>query len=664
MTKSPSQRRSLRLRIAVAISGVMALSRVSSAVFYVEQSNPHARDFFASGSERQPFKTLAAACRKAQAGDTVYVKNGVYREMLVPRHSGTRESPITFEAIGSQVWIKGSDVVTHWRRERGFWVRRPWRPRFYYDPAAMDDISKALYRSSARQEQVFIGGRPLQWYPEKRLVKENGFWWAPDGSEIALKLPPDINPNHIETEIPLRPAVVAAWPETDCPRSVSELRSLDIKGQSLPEIDWIIIRGFKFAHNVSTLNRSGVRIQGEHWLFENNLVEWMNTVGISIDNYAVFRGNVTRYNGQTGFGGSGDGALLENNISLWDNQREFSTSWGGAALKFARTNGLSIKGQITLGGGGPGIWCDVDCINTLVENCVLISSRAGPQGGSHGGIFYEISYNALLQDNVIFGNHSDFDPNSYGCALTISSSTGVTARRNVGIFCDGGASIVGGPRNDGPTGPFWKAFGLNAYYSKQDTLEDNLFVGDVVKSASFQPSALNPDFSNHFSGNAFVSAGPPKKLNLDTETFPSILEGQPHANGLINNTQVFRELAQAPEPIRARLDWASSRLLRALEKISDFPFAIQEPITLKAIWSFPGTSSQALFIHAGQRHLLLVDNPVPAPLLFANSGKVRIWDSARIGWRSSRPKSDEIRHLAPAGLSIVTGLEKSSRPLP
>ena len=50
------------------------------------------------GTYEAPFKTIKKAADIAQAGDTVIIRGGVYREMLAPKNNGTAGNPITFKA--------------------------------------------------------------------------------------------------------------------------------------------------------------------------------------------------------------------------------------------------------------------------------------------------------------------------------------------------------------------------------------------------------------------------------------------------------------------------------------------------------------------------------------------------------------------------------------
>ena len=65
------------------------------------------------GSQAKPFKTLEDAAQTAEAGDTVIVHEGVYRETLTPENSGNPTAPIVFKAAdGEDVVISAADTVS------------------------------------------------------------------------------------------------------------------------------------------------------------------------------------------------------------------------------------------------------------------------------------------------------------------------------------------------------------------------------------------------------------------------------------------------------------------------------------------------------------------------------------------------------------------------
>ena len=84
--------------------------KLQGNTYYVAQSSGASDDN--PGTEQFPFKTLKKACEIAEAGDTVIIKNGIYREVLAPKNNGTAGAPITFKAMeGEDVTISAFDVL-------------------------------------------------------------------------------------------------------------------------------------------------------------------------------------------------------------------------------------------------------------------------------------------------------------------------------------------------------------------------------------------------------------------------------------------------------------------------------------------------------------------------------------------------------------------------
>ena len=66
-----------------------------------------------SGKIDKPFKTINHAVAVAQAGDTVYLRGGIYRETIIPVRSGTVNKPIIFMGYkGENAILCGTDLVT------------------------------------------------------------------------------------------------------------------------------------------------------------------------------------------------------------------------------------------------------------------------------------------------------------------------------------------------------------------------------------------------------------------------------------------------------------------------------------------------------------------------------------------------------------------------
>ncbi len=94
--------------LLLAFSSVSLHAQIGPTYYYVSptgnDSNP--------GTESLPWKTFAKAASMATANVTVFIKQGIYRERLVPVNSGTADGPITFTSYpGDSVNINGSGMI-------------------------------------------------------------------------------------------------------------------------------------------------------------------------------------------------------------------------------------------------------------------------------------------------------------------------------------------------------------------------------------------------------------------------------------------------------------------------------------------------------------------------------------------------------------------------
>lgn len=67
------------------------------------------------GSVYSPYRTINKAAKEAVPGDVITVHEGVYRELVRPQRSGTKDKPIVYQAAkGEQVVISGSEPTQGW----------------------------------------------------------------------------------------------------------------------------------------------------------------------------------------------------------------------------------------------------------------------------------------------------------------------------------------------------------------------------------------------------------------------------------------------------------------------------------------------------------------------------------------------------------------------
>jgi len=68
-----------------------------------------------SGTLEQPFRTIQKCAELVKAGDTCYVREGVYRETVIPANSGIANGRINFKPYQNEtVTISGAEIVEGW----------------------------------------------------------------------------------------------------------------------------------------------------------------------------------------------------------------------------------------------------------------------------------------------------------------------------------------------------------------------------------------------------------------------------------------------------------------------------------------------------------------------------------------------------------------------
>lgn len=140
------------------------------------------------GTKAAPFRTITAAVRKAQPGDTVIVAPGIYRERVAPVRSGLNENNrITFRSeVPRGAVITGADLIRGWEHVKdGVW--RKMIPNIYfgdeYNPYTTE-IQGDWYQSQkpVHTGAVYLNGRAM--YEVSTLAEvmdppDNPYTWEP-----------------------------------------------------------------------------------------------------------------------------------------------------------------------------------------------------------------------------------------------------------------------------------------------------------------------------------------------------------------------------------------------------------------------------------------------------------------------------------------------------
>ena len=207
------------------------------------------------------------------------------------------------------------------------------------------------------------------------------------------------------------------------------------------------------------------------WTVTNNEVHHNDGVGIQLKaDDSVARGNYVHHQYQLGVAAEGDNILFEGNEVAYNNYRvDYSWGWEAGGSKFWSTDGLIVRDNHFHNNHGPGIWADHDNIRGLVEGN-LVEDNYGP------GVFWEISYEAVIRNNDIRRNGWGQSSWLWGGGIQIASSRGVEAYGNTLTGNYNGVSVSQQARGSGDFGE---------YLSRNVYVHDNVIVGcDTLNGVS------------------------------------------------------------------------------------------------------------------------------------------------------------------------------------
>src|SRR5262249_44454163 len=147
--------------------------------------------------------------------------------------------------------------------------------------------------------------------------------------------------------------------------------------------------------------------------------------GISLANGSQALSNYVHNNGQKGIGGVGSNLVVFGNEISYNNFAGFDVTWEAGGTKFALTTGLILRSNNVHGNRGPGLWADVDCVKSTIENNTVTNNFGGP------GIQYEISTSAKIRYNTVRYNYTpDGGWWMWGAQILVQNSSDVEVYGN------------------------------------------------------------------------------------------------------------------------------------------------------------------------------------------------------------------------------------------
>ncbi len=517
--------------------------------YYVDGEAKNADDA-GPGSQDRPFKTINHAAQVLQPGERVVIAAGVYREFVQPARGGTGpDAMISYEAApGAKVVLKGSAVVTDWKPGTGWnygidpatkqpvkaWELRL-RPELFpsgYNPFEVDNVIGNRYWINyakdnmatyfRRRGLVFVDGRPLEpvespmnlagpsprslnfwsdvrWSPlfEEFSPYAGKVWIEPNGMTLHIRLANDDDPAKHTIEITTQEQIFSPAERYQA---------------------YIRVKGITFQHagNGFPVPQRGMvsTNRGHHFIFEDDVFEWANSVGLDIGNedwaasrppvpvgFDVVRSNTFRYCGIEGLGGTGgpDTVLVEKNLFEWDGWQDAvrMSESGGTKMHTAR-NLLFRHNVIRHIRHANGIWLDIGNANDRLTGNVFADI---PGDVNPHAIHIEGSEVLNQIDNNIFDRLTS--------AILIRDTNNVTIAYNLFLNCAevgvDTTSGIGGPRpvfghtldvrNLAVHGNVFSGMGRSAieFTNDHNDADGNVYANPVI-NAFFAPPFLRVKF--------------------------------------------------------------------------------------------------------------------------------------------------------------------------
>lgn len=582
-----------------------------SKTYYVDNTSAAADDS-GPGDQARPFRTINRAAQVLQPGERVVIAAGTYRECVRPaRGGGGPSSMISYEAApGARVLIKGSEILTDgWRQEIV-----PVRFRPPGSPAAPDDTGVTTWRHDLngalfpdaynpfalpsimgswawlntatvdmgpylrRRGLVFVDGKPLE--PVEQLrelaapalqpipdftkppVPQNGlparrrggpvmqeiggvpdarFWIDPSGTAIQIRLASGTPADHV-IEVTTRQHVFVP--------ARSGLGFIRVKGLT-----------FQHAGNAYPFPQHGMvsLAGGDHWILEDNTLEWANGLGLAIGfdgNSAgalkasvshVIRGNTIRYCGVGGIGGMGTSdTLIEDNLIEWCGWADAERGWEAAGAKFHRArNMLFRRNVIRHMRHANAAWWDSEDANCRVTGNIFADVQT-----VSAAVHFEMNQEQNQIDNNIIWDVRNAEPGTpgqRGCAgsgLFINATDRLVVAQNLIGACDNsGIFAILRPDRKG------------SGQARDNTIANNIFAQCGTSAIVF----LDP--KNTSDGNVYVDM-PARFLGFyegDTKTYLDLAAWR--ATHGWDRTSVEAKMQIAFDPDTLRLTLQDTRIM-------------------------------------------------------------------------------------------------------
>jgi parallel beta-helix repeat protein len=461
------------------LGGLMNCRQAIATTFFVSPTGSNAN----SGTNiSDPFLSINKALSMTAAGDTVEVRQGVYREQVSPQfgHTGNSNSFVTLRAyLNETVVVKASDIVTNWTlfdSTHHIW-RTPWtfnsQQVFIHtnaNPGLLDDgvllkqialpnsLPAAIYPTIGKTNYYFwVQTTNLSYAPLDIAQGPAALGWGESiTNECWFQDPWNGTTNFVgyNYEILVNAAtnyMVASHPNTFFYDRLSSYlyiclpdsrdpstNAVEVSVRYAPMVNYpnpdpdtyMYVKNIKGRHGSSlTASLYGASGIGNGSIYDSCDFQWHDSAGLQLHTGGMATNCILANNGNLGGGGAPSSLFTHCTITN-NNLRWFSKSWQCGGLKLGSSANVEYC-EIAYNYDSSGLWYDTYREATPV----FVRNNYVHHNGS-AGIYAEVSQNIKIHNNLVVSNKT------FGIAITGSDNCDAFNNTVVGTVNDGYTAAV------------------------------------------------------------------------------------------------------------------------------------------------------------------------------------------------------------------------------
>jgi parallel beta-helix repeat protein len=262
----------------------------------------------------------------------------------------------------------------------------------------------------------------------------------------------------------------------------------------------VVVSGIQFIHFNSPNQGTGIfgLNTGEAmFLIEGCEIAYNSGTPVVVGNGTHIINTLIHDNNWAGIGGYQVSSVIIDHNEVYNNYLAGyspDTSTGDASgIKFGKSTDIHITNNIIRDNHGVGVWFDTDNIGTLIEGNVITHN-------SHRGIMEEVSYGAIISNNIVSGNGSESSWIAGG-GIVISTASNIEVFGNILTYNAQG--VIGFEQNRG-------GGSRGVYLTHNNNIHDNFITmkeGTTGLTMGAEMDTTNRFYNNHYflqDGRAFI----------------------------------------------------------------------------------------------------------------------------------------------------------------